>query len=68
MAMDLNLIEKFKVIFQYMFSSFLSIEMLVLSLLVFLILLINVKKDNHIVQVVAVGVYLGFVIGCKRNK
>lgn len=61
--MDLNLIEKFKVIFQYMFSSFLSIEMLVLSLLVFLILLINVKKDNHIVQVVAVGVYLGFVIG-----
>ena len=63
MAMDLNLIEKFKVIFQYMFSSFLSIEMLVLSLLVFLILLINVKKDNHIVQVVAIGVYLGFVIG-----
>lgn len=63
MAMDLNLIEKFKVLFQYMFSSFLSIEMLVLSLLIFAILLINVKKDNHIVQVVAVGVYLGFVIG-----
>ena len=61
--MDLNLIEKFKVIFQSMFSSFLSIEMLILSLLIFLILLINVKKDNHIVQVVAIGVYLGFVIG-----
>lgn len=61
--MDLNLIEKIKVIFQYLFSSFLSIEMFILSVLLFLILLFSVKKDNHMVQIIAIGVYIGFVIG-----
>ena len=61
--MNLSLLEKFKVIFQYIFSSFLSIEMFVLSLLLFVILIVNLKRNNRIVQMVAIGIYLGFVIG-----
>lgn len=61
--MNLSLLEKFKVIFQYIFSSFLSIEMFILSLLLFVILIVNLKRNNHIVQMVAIGVYIGFVVG-----
>ena len=61
--MNLSLLEKFKVIFQYIFSSFLSIEMFILSLLLFVILIVNLKRNNHIVQMVAIGIYIGFVIG-----
>ncbi len=61
--MNLSLLEKFKVIFQYIFSSFLSIEMFLLSLLLFVILIVNMKRNNRIVQMVAIGIYLGFVIG-----
>ena len=61
--MNLSLIEKIKIIFQYMFSSFLSVEMFILSLLLFLILVVNLKRKNSIVQMIAIGIYLGFVIG-----
>ena len=61
--MNLSLLEKIANVFTYMFSSFLSIEMFVISLLLFCILYINLKKDNRIVQIVSVSVYLGFVIG-----
>ncbi len=61
--MNLSLLEKLKVIFQYIFSSFLSIEMFLLSLLLFVILIVNLKRNNSIVQMIAIGIYLGFVIG-----
>ncbi len=61
--MDLSLIEKIGVILKYIFSSFLSIEMLIVSLLLFFILLFNLKRKNRIVQIVAVGTYIGFLIG-----
>ena len=61
--MNLSLLEKLKVIFQYMFSSFLSIETFVISLLLFFILVFNLKKKNRMIQIIAVGVYLGFVLG-----
>lgn len=61
--MNLSLIEKFKTIFHYMFSSFLSIEMLILSLLLFIILIVNLKRNNVIIQMIAIGIFLGFVIG-----
>jgi len=54
---------KFGIIFKYIFSSFLSIEMFLLSLLLFLILVINLKRNNHMVQIIAIGVYIGFVVG-----
>ena len=61
--MNLSLFGKLGIIFKYIFSSFLSIEMFIISLLLFIILLINLKKNNRIVQIVAIGIYLGFVIG-----
>lgn len=61
--MDLSLTEKLTKIFKYTFSSFLSIEMFILSLLLFVILIVNLKKDNHLIQKVTIGVYIGFVIG-----
>ena len=61
--MDLSLIEKIGVILKYIFSSFLSVEMLIVSLLLFFILLFNLKRKNRIVQIVAVGTYIGFLIG-----
>ena len=61
--MDLSLLGKMGTVFKYIFSSFLSIEMFILSLLLFLILIVNLKRDNHIVQMVAIGIYIGFVVG-----
>ena len=61
--MDLSLIGKIGVIFKYIFSSFLAIEMFIISLLLFSILLFNLKKENKIVQIISVGIYIGFIIG-----
>lgn len=61
--MNMSLFEKFGIIFKYIFSSFLSIEMFMLCLLLFLILIVNLKRNNHIVQMIAIGIYIGFVIG-----
>ena len=61
--MTLSLIEKIGIIFKYTFSSFLSIEMLILTLLLFCVLIYNLKRKNQLVQMLSLGVYLGFVIG-----
>ena len=61
--MNLSLMGKLGVIFKYIFSSFLSIEMFILSLLLFVILIVNLKKDNELVQMIAIGIYIGFIIG-----
>lgn len=61
--MNLSLLEKFGTLFKYIFSSFLSIEMFILSLLLFFILIINLKRNRLMVQMIAIGVYLGFIIG-----
>ncbi len=61
--MNLSFIEKIGTIFHYLFSSFLSIEMFLFSFLLFLLLLYNLRHKNHIVGIVAVGIYLGFLIG-----
>jgi len=61
--MNLSLIEKITIIFKYVFSSFLSIEIFILSCLLFLVLLVNHKKNNNIIQMVSISVYLGFLIG-----
>ena len=61
--MNLSLIQKIGMVFKYIFSSFLSIEMFILSLLLFIILVVNLKRNNKIIQLAAIGVYMGFVIG-----
>ncbi len=61
--MNLSLLDKIGMIFKYIFSSFLSIELFIVSLLLFIILLFNLKKKNRIIQIAAVGIYLGFFVG-----
>lgn len=61
--MNLSLIEKFGTIGKYIGSSFLAIEMFILSLLLFFILVVNLRRNNRVVQMVAIGIYIGFVIG-----
>lgn len=61
--MNLSLIGKLGVIFKYIFSSFLSIEMFILSLLLFIILIVNVNRKNELFQMIAIGIYIGFIIG-----
>lgn len=61
--MNLSLIDKIGTIFKYIFSSFLSIEMFILSLLLFVILIYNLKRKNTLVQMIAIGIYIGFIIG-----
>lgn len=61
--MNLSLIDKIGTIFKYIFSSFLSIEMFIMSLLLFIILVVNLKRKNTLVQMIAIGVYIGFIIG-----
>ena len=61
--MNLSLLGKLGIIFRYIFSSFLSIEMFILSLLLFIILVVNLKQNNPIIQMIAIGIYIGFVIG-----
>ena len=61
--MNLSLFGKIGLIFKYMFSSFLSIEILVLSLLLFCILLFSISSRNKFFQLCAVAVYVGFLIG-----
>ena len=61
--MNLSLFDKIGIIFKYIFSSFLSIEMFILSLLLFIILIVNLKRKNTLVQMIAIGIYIGFIIG-----
>ncbi len=61
--MDMSLIDKFGVVFKYMFSSTLSIVMFALSLLLLCILLVNIKFKNKYINIIAVGIYLGFIVG-----
>lgn len=37
--------------------------MFLLSLLLFMILVVNLRRNNHLVQMIAIGIYIGFVIG-----
>ena len=61
--MNLSLFEKFGVIGKFIFSSFLSLEMFILSVLLFAILVVNLKRGNKIIQMISVGIYIGFVLG-----
>ena len=61
--MNMTLFDKFVTVFNYMFSSFLSIGMFILSLLLLCILLVNIKLKNKYINITAIGLYIGFALG-----
>ena len=65
--MELGFLEKMRIIFKLLFSSFMSIEILIFFLLLFLLLIFNIKIKNKIVpialSVVCISLMLSFMIG-----
>ena len=47
--MELGIVQKMKIIFDLLFSSFMSIELILLFFLLFLLLLVNIKVKNKII-------------------
>ncbi len=61
--MNLSLFGKIGLIIKYIFSSFLSLEIFSISLLLFIILVLNQKKNNFVTQLVAISIFIGFILG-----
>lgn len=61
--MEITVIDKLVYIFKYITSSFLGIEIFILSILLFLFTLLNIKKNNKIVKIISSILCLGFLIG-----
>lgn len=61
--MNLTLLEKVFTIFKYTFSSFLAIELFLFSALLFIILIVNMKRKEKVITYSAIVVYMGLLIG-----
>ena len=61
--MNLTFFEKVKTLIQYSFSSILSVELLVFSILLFAILVVNMKARNKFITYSLIGIYIGLLIG-----
>ena len=61
--MNLSILDKIVTVFKYTFSSFLSIELFIFSILLFIILIFNFKKKNKYIQLIIIGIYIGFLLG-----
>ncbi len=58
--MVLNLFEKIIVVLKSLFSSFMSIELLIIGVLLFVFLLLNLKREEQVVKVISVFLYVIF--------
>ena len=61
--MEMTIIDKIIIMFKYIFSSFMGIELLLLSLLLFIFTILNIKKNNKIVKIVSIILCLAFLLG-----
>lgn len=61
--MEMTIIDKIALIFKYIFSSFMGIELFLLSLILFLFTFLNIKKNNKKVKVISAILCIGFLIG-----
>ena len=63
--MDLGLFDKMRIIFQLLFSSFMSIEIVLFFLLLFLLLVFNVKIKNKLVPIIlSIFLVIGIIGFC----
>lgn len=58
--MNLNIMEKILVVFNSFFSSFMSIEILLIGFLLFIFLILNAKKNVKLVKFFITFIYLAF--------
>lgn len=61
--MEMTIIDKLGLIIEYTFSSFMGIELFLLSLLLFLFTFFNLKKNNKVVKIMSIILCVGFLIG-----
>lgn len=61
--MEMTVIDKLLLIVKYITSSFMGIELYLLSLLLFLFTILNIKKNNKVVKIVSIILCVGFLIG-----
>ena len=61
--MEMNILDKINLIIKYATSSFMGIELLVLSILLFLFTVLNIKKNNKKVKIMSTVLCLSFLIG-----
>ena len=61
--MDLSLLDKIIVIFKYMFSSFPNIFVFIVGLVLFSLMIINLKLKNKTIGMILLGIYLGTFFG-----
>ena len=59
--MDMSIFDKVGTIFKYAFSSFMGIEIFIICLLLFLILIFNIKRNNKIYTII-ISVILPFLL------
>ncbi len=60
--MNLDFFEKCKIILQYISSSFLGVELFILSLLLFVLLIVSSKKNKELYRMLAGFFYIGFLL------
>lgn len=61
--MEMTIIDKLALIIKYTVSSFMGIELFILSLILFLFTFLNIKKNNKIVKIISAVLCIGFLIG-----
>ena len=61
--MEMTIIDKLTLIFKYIISSFMGIELFILSLILFLFTFLNIKKNNKIVKIISALLCIGFLVG-----
>ncbi len=60
--MFMSFLEKLEIIFKYAFSSFLEIELLLLTVLFFILLGLNIKHKKKIINYAAITVVFAFIV------
>ena len=59
----MSLFDKIGVIFKYLFSSFSNIFVLIIGLVLFSLMIINLKLKNKTINMILLGMYLGTLFG-----
>ena len=61
--MEMTIIDKIALMFRYIFSSFMGIELFILSLLLFVFTFLNIKKNNKYVKIASAVLCVLFLLG-----
>ena len=61
--MNISVFGKIGLIFKYIFSSFVTIELFIFSILVFVLLIVNLKKQYVFINLGFIAIFIGLLLG-----